>query len=253
METNLETSTAKGKSFSDKLSFWIGLTGSLVTIVLTIWNTHTKSQIDKREEELQTLEIALKERATGIEESKERVERYKWVLTLFPTLNANNEKERNFSVNLVRLALTKDEAEQLFTGLQSSPDTSLQSLGQNGITVIQNEPIAFLVSQMNTEKAEIRKSAVAKLIREYKSSSQAISLSLRMYDAGKFNSLSPSGIINGIYFLKSTDPTVWNRLQVFNAKDVIRKLNRTNPGPQTKAALNQFDEFINKVKPKYGE
>ena len=43
--------------------------GSVVTIVLTLWNARTKSQIDAREEELKALELQLKERSTGIEES----------------------------------------------------------------------------------------------------------------------------------------------------------------------------------------
>lgn len=250
METNFEISNGKGKTFYDKLSFWVGLIGSIVTITLTFWNTHTKSQIDKREEDLKTLEIKLKERTAGIEESKERVERYKWVLSLFPSLNATDEKEKNFSVNLMRLALTKDEAEQLFTGLQSSSDTTLQSLGENGIAVIQNEPITILVSQMNAEKAETRKSAVAKLIQEYKSSAQAISLTLRMYDAGKLNSLSSSAIINGIVFLKATDSTAWNSQQILIAKETVRKIRSNNPGPQTNSVLNEFEKFISTIKPK---
>lgn len=250
METNSDISNVKGKTFYEKLSFWVGVIGSIVTITLTIWNTHTKSQIDKREEDLKTLEIKLKERTTGIEESKERVERYKWVLSLFPSLNAKDEKEKNFSVNLMRLALTKDEAEQLFTGLQSSSDTSLQLLGENGIAVIQNEPIAFLVAQMNAEKAETRKSAVARLIQEYKSSAPAISLTLRMYDAGKLNTLSPSAIINGIVFLKATDASVWNSKQLITAKETVTKIRRNNPGPQTNSVLTEFENFITTIQPK---
>lgn len=128
-ETNFSETTAK-RSFSDQLGFWIGIAGSFVTIILTVWNTHTKTQIDKREEDLKALEIKLMERTTGIEESKERVDRYKWVLSLFPSLNGIDEKERNFTLNLARLALTKEEAEQLFAGLQASSDTALRSLGQ---------------------------------------------------------------------------------------------------------------------------
>jgi hypothetical protein len=247
--SNLE-SQKTGKSFFEKFSLWLGLLGSIITILLTIINANTKIQIDRREEDLKVLEMKLRERTTGIEESKERVERYKWVLGLFPTLNGQNEKEKNFTLNLIRLALTKDEAEQLFTGLQNSSDTSLQSIGQNVITVIQNEPIALLISQMNAEKSEIRKSAVAKLEQDYSSSSQAITLALRQYDSEKFVALSPSGIINGLYFLSSTDPASWNKDNVKNANEVINKLNIMSLGPQTKAALTKLDNLLKQIEAK---
>ncbi len=97
---------------------------------------------------------------TGIEESKERVDRYKWVHGLFPDLNENDKKKKNFTISLIRQALTRGEAEQLFARLQTSSDKELQSVGQSGITAIQNEPIALLVSQMNASTADVCKSAV---------------------------------------------------------------------------------------------
>jgi len=236
------------QSFSDRITFWVGVLGSLVTVGLTIWNTHTKTLIDKREEDLKTLEVRLKERSTGVEESKERVDRYKWVLSLFPTLNSKDKNEKNFTISLIRLALTKDEAEQLFTGLQTSTDTTLQSVGQSGIAAIQNEPIALLVSKMNGSSAPGRKDAVADLVRDYKSSSQAITLTLNMYDKDKIGNLSPNGIINGLYYLSSTEPSSWNKQQLEDAKDIIRRIKANNPGVQTKAALNSFESLLQKIK-----
>ncbi len=91
----------------DRLTRWIGIVGSLITVVLTGWNAYTKSQIDQREAALKQLELGLKERSAGLEESRERVERYKWVLGLFPDLVATDERKRNFTVNLIRLATGK--------------------------------------------------------------------------------------------------------------------------------------------------
>lgn len=234
-------------AFSAQLSFWVGLLGSLVTIVLTIWNTHTKSQIDKRESELQALEMKLKERTTGVEESKERVDRYKWVLSLFPALNGKDEQERNFTLNLARLALTKDEAEQLFAGLQASSDTALRSIGQTGITAIQNEPITMLVSQMNASTAQVRKSAVATLVRDYGASPQAITNTLRMYDASNINSLSPSAIINGLVYLSTTEPDAWDKQQLKTGRQVAATIEARRPGSQTRAALKSFNALLQQV------
>ena len=236
------------KSFSQQMTFWIGIIGSVITLGLTIWNTHTKSEIDRREEDLKGLEIKLKERVTGVEESKERVDRYKWVLSLFPTLTGReNEKEKNFTINLIRLALTKEEAEQLFTGLQASSDTTWQSVGQTGVKAIQNEPIALLVSQMNASTSDIRKSAVASLENEYKSSSQAITIVLRMYERDKVQNLSPSGLINGLYYLNATDLAAWDKQQLKIGKQVLSELDSMQPGSQTKTALNNFKSLLEKV------
>lgn len=244
----------KGKTpFSKNISFWVGIIGSLITILLTAWNTHTKSQIDKREEELRFLEVKLMERTTGIEESKERIDRYKWVLSLFPALNGKDANERNFTLNIARLALTNEEAEQLFAGLQSSTDTSLQSIGQTGIKAIQNEPITLLISQMNGNTADIRKSAVAALVRNYASAPQAITLALRAYDENNIGNLSPSAIINGLYFLSTTEPSAWDNHQLAVGRQVVSKVESLQPGQQTKAALAAFHRNLIKVESALGQ
>lgn len=245
--------TPKNRSFYERISFWIGIVGTITTLVLTIVNANTKMKIDQREADLKELEVKLRERSTGVEESKERVERYKWVFSLFPNLSGTDAQQKNFTINLVRLALTKDEAQQLFTGLQASPDPDLQSLGQNGINVIENEPISVLVSQMNAGTADVRKHAVAMLIQDYKSSSQAITLTLRMYDPGNANTLSASGVINALYFLGSTDPEAWNKELILEGRAIAKRIHDSNPGPQTQKALDTFETILKQaeVKLKY--
>lgn len=247
MEENAMTNqpiSKNKKSFYEKLSFWIGIIGTVTTLVLTIWNANTKMEIDKREAELKSLEIMLKERSTGVEESKERVERYKWVFSLFPNLNGGDLQEKNFAINLIRLALTKEEAQQLFSGMQASSDTTIRSIGQKGINAIESEPIFNLVSQMNASTAEVRKHAVAMLIQDYKSSSKAITLTLRLYETDKIDNLSGSGKINGLYYLSATDPEAWNKEQKFAAKDIVDRLQASNPGPQTQKALDTANAFL---------
>lgn len=246
MVENAESKKPKlrGKTLGELVTLWVGILGSLVTISLTIWNTRIQAEIGRREESLKALELQLKERTTGIEESKERVDRYKWVLSLFPDLNEGEEKKKKFTISLIQLALTTDEAEQLFASLQTSSDTSLQSLGQSGINALQNEPIAKLVSKMNASTAEVRKSAVAELVRDYKSSSQAIELVLRMYDPDKIGNLSPSGLINGLYFLSATDSTAWDHQHIAAARQVISRVEAREIGNQTRVALNKLKSFL---------
>ncbi|MCX6306992.1 MAG: hypothetical protein NT040_18670 [Bacteroidetes bacterium] len=235
------------RSFYEKISFWIGIAGSVLTICLTAWNANTKMHIDEREAELKSLELKLKERSAGVEESKERVERYKWVISLFPNLNGSDNKEKNFTINLIRLALTEDEAKQLFTGLQASSDTTMQSLGQKGNNAIDNEPIFILVSQMNAGTADVRKHAVAQLQKDYKSSPQAITLALRLYDEDKIKKLSASGVINGLSYLSSTDPEGWNKEQILAGKSTAKRIHASNPGPQTLKFLAAFESMLEKT------
>ena len=104
MQENIKTNHSPGdesnqklkKSFAEQITLWIGIAGTVITLVLTVWNSHTKSLIDKREEDLKSLELKLKDRVTGVEESKERVDRYKWVFSLYPVLNGKDDKEKNF-------------------------------------------------------------------------------------------------------------------------------------------------------------
>src|SRR5215831_17316985 len=38
---------ARARNFSDQLTLWIGILGSLITIILTVWNARTKNKIDE--------------------------------------------------------------------------------------------------------------------------------------------------------------------------------------------------------------
>src|SRR5262249_23573687 len=91
IDSRLEHQQSQSKrGLSDQLTLWVGIIGSLVTITLTIWNAYTKSQIDKTDAHVKVLDEELRARSTALEESRERVDRYKWVLTLFPDLNGSD-------------------------------------------------------------------------------------------------------------------------------------------------------------------
>lgn len=169
------------------------------------------------------------------------------MLGLFDNLNDKDEKRKNFTVSMVRLALSKEEAEQLFAGLQTSSDKGLQAVGQSGITAIQNEPIARLVAQMNASTAEVRKSAVATLVRDYASSPQAIELALRMYEPGAIDNLSPSAVINGLYYLSATEPAAWDRQQVEAGRQLAARVEARGVGTETRKALDTYKALVQRL------
>lgn len=126
-----------------KITALIGVVSSVITIVLTVFNTYTKSQIDATDQQLkireQELEAKFKERTANIEESKEKTSRYTFVKTLFQDLESNDSKKQALTINLIRLTLTDGEAERLFTGFTNSQNQTLQKVGNDGIAVIQKE------------------------------------------------------------------------------------------------------------------
>jgi hypothetical protein len=242
--TDATASPPRPGRFLDRLGLLVGTLGSAITILLTLWNAHTKQLIDEQEQELKAFEARLKERSAGIEESKERVERYKWVLSLLPSLTEEDANKRSFTVALVRLALTRDEAEQLFAGLQQSGSQQVRRAAQQGITELQNQDLVRLVSQINADSADERKAATGRLLREYKSSAAAIAQVIGLYSAERLPSLSPSGVINGFYYLAGTDPEAWTPDSVQRAQDAVAAVAARGPGPQTKANMDRLTKFL---------
>lgn len=245
------TNTAE-KSLVERLTLWIGVTGSVITMMLTLYNYRTKTQIDDAEARLKVVQADVATKAEQREAFKEKVSRYTWIRSLFPDLvDEKDEKKRNFTVSLVRLSLEPKEAEDLFAALQASASKELQIVGRTGLNAIENEQVTELadrINQINADTAEIRKRTVADLLRGYKSSSQAITLVLKLYDEGKIEKLSASGLINGIVFLNGTDASAWNRQQIQLADEVIARIKAKEIGPQTQGVLRDFESHLAEIR-----
>lgn len=136
-----------------KITAWIGVVSSVITIVLTVFNTYTKLQIDAADQRLkereQELEAKFKERTANIEELKEKTSRYTFVKTLFQDLESNDSEKQALTINLIRLTLTEGEAERFFRGITNSQNQTLQRVGNEGIAIIQKEKSS---AQLATEK-----------------------------------------------------------------------------------------------------
>lgn len=243
---------ATEKSLVERLTLWVGIIGSVITMTLTIYNYRTKTQIEEAEARLKVVQADVATKAEQREAFKEKVSRYTWIRSLFPDLvDETDEKKRNFTVSLVRLSLDPNEAEGLFAALQASASKELQIVGRTGLNAIENEQVTELaerINQINAATAEIRKKTVADLLRGYKSSSQAITLVLKLYDEGKIEKLSTSGLINGIFFLNGTDVSAWNSEQIQLAAEVIGRVKGKEIGPQTQAVLRDFESHLAEVR-----
>lgn len=239
MSNSVKADPAKeGKPlFSSSVSAWIGILTSLITVVLAIYTTSNKARLD-------SLETNFKDRSTKVEESKERVERYKWVYGLYSELNSNDPRKKNFTIGLITLALNDDEAKKLFSGLQASNDPLLQSVGQSGLKVIGNEQLVALVAKLDTTEKQSRVDAATVLESKYAASPAAISLVLNLYNADNIKTLSPDGIINGLYYLNRSDPKVWNNQQIEQGNEIAARIMELKPGPNTTIELSKFRSFL---------
>ncbi|AYL97403.1 hypothetical protein [Mucilaginibacter celer] len=227
--------------FSNTVTVWIGIISSIITIILTVYTTSNKVRLDK-------LENSLNERSTEVEESKERVARYQWVYSLYGDLNSTDVRRKNFAVGLITLALNDNESKKLFSALQTSTDTVLQSVGQSGLRALKastvNTELASLISKVDTSNTAARISAVGELEKKYASSPEAITQILNFYSSGNIATLSPDGIINGLYFLNRTDPTVWSQQQIQQGQDIMQRILALKPGPNTAKELKKFKTIL---------
>lgn len=78
------------KSVVDKITIWIGVISSVITISLTIVNTIIQNRIQDKDRELKNWEMRLKEDQKNLEASKEKVSRYSWIQKLIPDLIDDN-------------------------------------------------------------------------------------------------------------------------------------------------------------------
>lgn len=223
------------------LGAWIGVLSALVTVALTIGNLWTKTKIDQTETSLKAVEARLHERAENVEESKERVARYTWVRSLFSDLDSSDPRTKNRTLALIRLALNKDEAEQLFGTLAVSSDQNLQQAGQKALANLQSEVRNQLVLKLESDDAEVRKGATQELIDKYHASPSTISSVLSMFDDSSFSDLSPSAVIDAFVYLSRTDPTAWNKDQLKLARAAIKKVEDRGAKSQTQDAIHVLD------------
>ncbi|MEO3407166.1 hypothetical protein AAFN85_24830 [Mucilaginibacter sp. CAU 1740] len=240
-EEKTEEQTPAKPVFSNTVTVWIGIISSIITIILTVYTTSNKVRLDK-------LENSLNERSTEVEESKERVARYQWVYSLYGDLNSTDVRRKNFAVGLITLALNDNESKKLFSALQTSTDTVLQSVGQSGLRALKassvNTELASLISKVDTSNSAARISAVGELEKKYASSPEAITQILNFYSTENISTLSQDGIINGLYFLSRTDPTVWSQQQIQQGRDIIKRILALKPGQKTAKELDRFEKVL---------
>jgi hypothetical protein len=86
---------------SGKVTAFIGIASSVLTIALTVFNTYTKARIDAADEELKQrtadLDIKIRQQSADLDQSRDRTALYALVHSLFPELSRDPKKPRAYS------------------------------------------------------------------------------------------------------------------------------------------------------------
>lgn len=256
--------TAEKKSVIDKLAAIIGIVGSAITVVLTLQNNQTKRQIDEAQQLLQersqrlqeaaqALEVEIKRRATTVEEAREKVDRYKWIYTLVPNLSdQKNAVNRATTLAMIRLALDRQDADALLSGLTQSSDTALRTGAQEGqqtLLKIDNAELRSLVELLNAGTVDARRSSTARIERDYAGSASAVGLVLERLQKLQAEPLSPAGLVNALYFLSRTQRTAWPPENLSAWEAVRAALGQVATGTQSKALLAQTEKQVASYRP----
>ena len=236
-----------------KVTGWLAVISTVVTVTLTVLNAQWSREADAKAQalnkRLQQREQELKLQQLQLDAGKDKLARYSFVQNLFSGVLGQNPAQKNLTVNLIALALTSDEAQKLFSGLEGSENQAAKEVGSLGNTVA----LGGLILQMNDAVKESRIGAVDQLIRNYKTNSAAVDQAIKLIEQPQLASLSASGRINVLFFLRSTDPSTWSQDSISRAEKAISEIrNRSKSGieigAQTDDALSKLSAFLKSIR-----
>lgn len=239
------------RSIPGKIGKWLAILSAIVTITLTVLNAYWSREINRVDQDLKVREADLKEFQLKLDAGKEKLARYTFVHKLFDGVLNQDQAQKTLTVNLISLALTENEAEQLFAGLQASDNPQARDVGTLGSDLV---ALQGLVAQMNDVVKKNRIGAVEKLISNHKANSMAIEQAVNLLEPPKLQELSASGRINVLVFLRNTDSSAWSPDLLKRAEDAITNIrDRSNRGiakigNQTEDALKKLSVHLSRLK-----
>lgn len=238
---------------------WLGVLSALLTLGLTGLNAYWAQEVGKTDQRLKLKAAELEEKRLELErqnfsltEGKERMARYAFVQGLFSqVLNETDPSQRTLAINLINLALSETEARKLFSGLQTSPDKRAQEVGNIGADLV---AISSLVLQIDAAAKQSRIGAVDTLIKSHKGDARAVDQVLLLLEPPRLDELSPSGRINVLVFLQSTDRSAWTPALLRRADAAIAAIRTRHQsgvaeiGSQTAELLTKLEKHLASVR-----
>ena len=243
-----DSAAASGGNWNSLKSLGPAVTiiGSLVTIVLTAWNTAVKTRIDSATARLEATRVEL-------EASRDRVARYQFVRSILTGIDSTGSESQALSVNLIRLALDSAEANRLFSGLTTSRDTSLAQVGSIGVAAIADQAVVTLVQRLVGPTRSTRVAASEALKQRYVSSQAAVRQVLSLLEPPQIDALTPDGRINALDFLRDTGADAWGPDELTRGTAVLATLQRMSAanapgiGAKTRELIAAFATHLHTV------
>ncbi|MGY0615302.1 hypothetical protein [Vibrio sp. FJH11] len=189
---------------SDKITVWIGVCSSIITIILSIINLKLNAEMQEVDTYIKKVEADLKQKTYELEKSKENTSRYEFINKLMPDLLVEDEKHVVLTTNLIALVLDQSETEQLFRGLESSTEENVSSAGKIGIATITT-------------------------VQKYQAAIE--------YEARAFNALVNGDFANAIKYLDLAEEEYPSFHQVYEIKKLLQKNIANMHDENTKAAV----------------
>lgn len=193
---------------SDKITVWIGVCSSIITIILSIINLKLNAEMQEVDTYIKKVEADLKQKTYELEKSRENTSRYEFVNKLMPDLLVDNKQHVVLTTNLIALVLDESETEQLFNGLASSTEENVSSVGKIGIATITS-------------------------VQENKSKYQ----SAIEYEAKAFDALVNEDFVNAIKYLDLAEKVYPSFHQVYEINSLLKKNIANIQDEKTKAAV----------------
>jgi len=246
-------STNKLHNTSGNIGKWLATASAILTIGLTGLNAYWSREVSQVESEVKLRAAELEKQRLELDAGKAQMSRYTFVQNLLTGVLAQDQAQKTLTVNLINLALTEKEAQQFFAGLQASDNQETSMVGSLGTEVVATTAINNLVLQMNSAVKETRLGAVENLIQNYRANPAAVEQALLLLEPSKIETLSASGRINVLVFLRNTDKIAWTPQNITRAENALAQIRaRANQGVaignQTEEALNKMTDFLNNIK-----
>jgi hypothetical protein len=233
-----------------KVARWLAILSTALTIILTALNAYRSQQVSKVDTGIKVKAAELERQRLELDAGKERLARYTFVQNLLAGVLTQDYAQKNLTINLITLALAETEAQQLFAGLQASDNQATRNVGTLGSDVV---ALSSLVLQMNDAVKENRIGAVQRLIDNYRGNSTAVEQAVSLLEKPKLDTLSASGRINVLVYLRNTDAVAWTPQTFSRAEKAISDIRSKGDtgnviGPQTDDALKQLSSHITKLR-----
>ena len=243
-------------------SSWIPLLAAITAIGTSV-GQYQASSLKEKEAALEAREkvVSAKEEESKLKDkNKELEKRANELTTLISQYTAQMSQLENemLSANaeLLSLAGEKNLGETKIAELEKSiadRTKKAQSIVASAKTRSAEIELQNLVRQMNSHSKPERLEAVAKLIESYNADKTATELSIEMLTMPQLESLSASGRINVLVFLRNTKPQAWSQDLLNSAEASIDEIKlraevgKTYIGPQTEDALKKLELHLRQV------